>query len=81
MHHKDIINRWYSSFMHHEQHVRKYEKLLHHKDLLIGLSSVSDPDPHTRRPPRSGSAWTDADPDREGDKLRNKTENCCYEYI
>ena len=37
-------------------------------------------DPHNRRPHgcRSGSAWTDTDPDPGGEKLRNKTKNCCY---
>ena len=36
--------------------------------------------PHNRRPHgcRSGSAWTDTDPDPGGEKLRNKTKNCCY---
>ena len=32
------------------------------------LSSVSDPDPHKEKPPGSGSAWTDADPDLGGKK-------------
>ena len=40
--------------------------------------SFFDPVPHNRRPPGSGSAWTDAGPDPVGDKLRNKTENCRY---
>ena len=33
-------------------------------------------DPHNRRPPRSGSAWTDTDPAPApgGEKLRNKTK-------
>ena len=31
-------------------------------------------DPHNRRPPGSGSAWTDTDPDPGGEKLRNKTK-------
>ena len=30
-------------------------------------------DLHNRRPPGSGSALTDADPDPGGDKLRNKS--------
>ena len=33
-----------------------------------GSSSVADPDPHNQSPPRSGSAWTDADPDPGGKK-------------
>ena len=35
-------------------------------------------DPHNRRPPGSGSGWTDADPDPRGEKLRSKSENCRY---
>ena len=37
------------------------------------LISASDPDPHNQRPPGSGSAWTDADPDPDAgsEKLRN----------
>ena len=31
-------------------------------------------DPHNRRPPGSGSAWTETDPDPGGEKLRNKTK-------
>ena len=30
--------------------------------------------PQNRRPPGSESAWTDADPDPGGNKLRNRTE-------
>ena len=35
-------------------------------------------EPHNRRPPGSGSGWTDADPDPRGEKLRSKSENCRY---
>ena len=31
-------------------------------------SSVSDPDPHKKMPPGTGSTWTDADPDPGGKK-------------
>ena len=34
--------------------------------MLQSSVSVLDPDPHQEMPPRSGSAWTDADPDPYG---------------
>ena len=40
------------------------------------ILQASAMDPHNRRPPGSGSAWTD--PDTGGEKLGNKTENCRY---
>ena len=38
------------------------------------LISASDPDPHNQRPPGSGSAWTDTDPDPVGESSEIKLE-------
>ena len=61
-----------------QQGVPKYICRKKRRENEFKKSIVLDPDPHNQRKPGSGSAWTDADPDSVGEKLRKKTKNCRY---